>query len=210
MLKGEMPVEFPSFYDGVEGAQKSLKRQRAPPEDWHPPMADPRYYWDMLHGYDQFCRDGLTMDARELGKKKRVLAQRGKPVPVDVNNVATSSVGKAPRVMAYIATHAQCGTGVWFPMHGAKGGTAGAMEGFEDWHEPMPLSYKQHVLDFDYYNMPEALASFRALELHKQPVEQVQKVGFRVRISAAVHAIGPRLVAALLPASSAALARLAF
>lgn len=164
-LNGLLPVTPHTCYRNEPEAKAFIARQKRAPVGQEP---DQRLYWDAAYnGFNQFYLDGLTVDARNAAKRAKVLAVKGKPVPIKYNNISTAAVGGAPVVMAYISTHAIAGCTSTCPRTGAKGGLQGSLDDFECWYDTIPLDHQRQILDFDYYN-------------HKKGIEKL-KPGYKQR-----------------------------
>lgn len=191
-LDGKLPVTPHSCYRNEPEAQAFFQRQRTAPANPDDPDSDHRLFWNVgWNSLNQAAADGLTFDAREVGKR-RVLAVRGYPVPVHKDDTSTASVGGAPRIMAYLNVHATCGTSIYFPYTGAKGGSKGALDGFEYWFDVVPERFKQHCIDFGYYNQKPAMT--RKLSKTNYLKEPFNPAYFKVRrltASASMLAMAP-------------------
>ena len=165
-LGGTQPVTPHTCYRDEPEAQQFIMRQKwlpppgtSPADPIHPPLLpDPRLFWDpIVNGMNQVAIDGLTIDARNAAKRRKVLAKRNHPVPIAYNNVSKASVGGAPVTMMYLSVHATAGSQGVFPRTGAKGGKKGSLESAVRWHEELPESWRNQIKEFSYYNHAAAL-----------------------------------------------------
>ena len=78
------------------------------------PIGSPeyKYYWDPLNNLDQWHIDGLTVDPHNFLCDLKMIGQKGVAFDIVENALLNKSVGQLPKIMVYIAVHAQFGTSI--------------------------------------------------------------------------------------------------
>lgn len=152
--------------EAAEGAPPTMTSQG----QWvHVTHDSYRYFWRPEHNQNQWHIDAFTCDPHDFVSSARGIKRRGAPQPPSSDPIMNFSVGQLPRMMVYIAVHAQHGTRVFYPYHGAKGGnrkegSEGTWDGYKYWTGTLEDEDAEQLMSFHYYNQEPAMNNVAAVQ----------------------------------------------
>lgn len=153
---GDAPIEWPAPYLD-ELRLQYLCGPRAPPAYWNHEATKDCWWIDA----------GKHDPVAAAAKAAKGIWKRGVPRPVHEHRLVHLAPGGAPKVMFYLVGHRKHGTHVFFPRTGCRGGPAGAWRGVRWWDDDISEPLRQMIIDYHYFNFPEAVA---VVDAHiKQP-----------------------------------------